>query len=329
MNSSAKDGGLRASPSLSVDTQSGLKSGPLRPRGTAGLAEPPRPPSPPRLYASAPRNTSPPAEVAGYAHNAARLSIRVSARHSMPHGARSRSAQAHSATASYFAPRRRAEVLGCASSVCVFEWTKWRRSPRLTKVSFCPASAPSPVPARLDAAFRAPALPGGFSPRGPGRARASAVQAAAPRNGVLLRRRDRRFVPCGRRRFSLASRGPALALSGSWRRRVWAGVGRRGGFALAATGVSRPGPGSARSRVGEIRPGPAWPSRVLGPAAWGEWGVRSACFLPRSPSVPCWAFGWRLIVGGAGGRGRGTLVLSVTEAFRILERLKRIKVEKC
>lgn len=31
--------------------------------------------------------------------------------------------------------RRRAEVLGSASSVCVFEWTKWRRSPRLTKVS--------------------------------------------------------------------------------------------------------------------------------------------------------------------------------------------------
>lgn len=41
---------------------------------------------------------------------------------------------------SYFSPwqRRRAEVLGSASSVCVFEWTKWRRSPRLTKVSRLP-----------------------------------------------------------------------------------------------------------------------------------------------------------------------------------------------
>lgn len=43
-------------------------------------------------------------------------------------------AQAQSA-ACFLCWRRRAEVLGSASSVCVFEWTKWRRSPRLTKVS--------------------------------------------------------------------------------------------------------------------------------------------------------------------------------------------------
>ena len=58
--------------------------------------------------------------------------------HVLSDGARSRLARARRpAPPSYFSPwqRRRAEVLGSASSVCVFEWTKWRRSPRLTKVS--------------------------------------------------------------------------------------------------------------------------------------------------------------------------------------------------
>lgn len=117
--------------------------------------------------------------------------------HVSPNGARSRLAHAQRVSPSYFSPwqRQRAEVLGSASSVCVFEWTKWRRSPRLTKVSClsllmcllcCLASQESVFLGFVSSC--------GFFCRVPSPRLgalvvffAQAAQATAPRNGVLLK----------------------------------------------------------------------------------------------------------------------------------------------
>lgn len=131
-------------------------------------------------------------------------------------------------------------MLGSASSVCVFEWTKWRRSPRLTKVSS--RRFPRRLRGRLAGTLLSwvPALLQGLSPRGPGRAPVWAVQAAAPRNGVLLGLRDWRFVPSRPRRFSPASGGRAQPCRAARR----GGLG--GGWGGAGAGEAPPfGPRSA------------------------------------------------------------------------------------
>lgn len=115
---------------------------------------------------------------------------RVTRRSALPRGACARG------RASYFPPwqRRRAEVLGRATSVCVFEWTKWRRLPRLTKVSCLPlVKRPLCCLACHNSIFLGfclflwfllwgpyPRFGARFVPSAP------AAQATAPRNGVLL-----------------------------------------------------------------------------------------------------------------------------------------------